>query len=98
MTPRLFILAALVLAVLLSAVNVAYARHSHRQAYIELSRLQKARDAFNIEFRRLQTEQATVSETNRIVGIAAVLTTVLVLVATSGDPETQPTSPMYVGF
>jgi len=70
MTPRLFILAALVLAVLLSAVNVAYARHSHRQAYIELSRLQKARDAFNIEFRRLQTEQATVSETNRIVGIA----------------------------
>ena len=70
MTPRLFILAALVLAVLLSAVNVAYARHSHRQAYIALSRLQKARDAFNIEFRRLQTEQATVSETNRIVGIA----------------------------
>lgn len=70
MTPRLFVLAALVLAVLLSAVNVAYARHSHRQAYIELSRLQKARDAFNIEFRRLQTEQATVSETNRIVGIA----------------------------
>lgn len=70
MTPRLFILSALVLAILLSAVGVVYARHSHRQAYIELSRLQKTRDAFNIEFRRLQTEQATVSETNRIVGIA----------------------------
>lgn len=70
MTPRLFILSALVLAILLSAVGVVYARHSHRQAYIELSRLQKTRDAFNVEFRRLQTEQATVSETNRIVGIA----------------------------
>ena len=70
MTPRLFILAALVLAVLLSAINVAYARHSHRQAYVELSKLQRQRDEYNVEFRRLQTEQATVSETNRIVGIA----------------------------
>ena len=70
MTPRLFILAALVLSILLSAIGVVYARHSHRQAYVELGRLQQARDAFNVEFRRLQTEQATVSETNRIVGIA----------------------------
>ncbi len=70
MTARLFILMMLIVMVLVSAVNVAYARHSHRQAYIELSRLQKTRDAFNVEFRRLQTEQATVSETNRIVSIA----------------------------
>ena len=54
----------------LPRLRPAHARHSHRQAYIELSRLQKTRDAFNVEFRRLQTEQATVSETNRIVGIA----------------------------
>jgi len=70
MSPRLFLLAALLLAVLTSAIAVVFSRHSHRQAYVELSKLQKQRDEFNVEFRRLQTEQATVSETNRIVGIA----------------------------
>lgn len=70
MSPRLFLLVALLLAVLTSAIAVVFSRHSHRQAYVELSKLQKQRDEFNVEFRRLQTEQATVSETNRIVGIA----------------------------
>jgi len=70
MSPRLFLLTALLLAVLTSAIAVVFSRHSHRQAYVELSKLQKQRDEFNVEFRRLQTEQATVSETNRIVGIA----------------------------
>ena len=37
---------------------------------MELSKLQRQRDEYNVEFRRLQTEQATVAETNRIVGIA----------------------------
>jgi cell division protein FtsL len=66
----MFALSALAVAVVASAIAVVYARHSHRQTYVELSRLQKQRDEFNVEFRRLQTEQATVSETNRIVGIA----------------------------
>lgn len=70
MNARLFILVALLVAMLASAIGVAYARHNHRQAYIELSKLQRQRDEFNIEFRRLQTEQATVAETNRIVSIA----------------------------
>jgi cell division protein FtsL len=70
MSPRVFALSALAVAVVASAIAVVYARHSHRQTYVELSRLQKQRDEFNVEFRRLQTEQATVSETNRIVGIA----------------------------
>jgi cell division protein FtsL len=69
-SPRLMTLLALLVAVLCSAVSVVYSRHSHRQTYIDLTRLQKQRDEFNVEFRRLQTEQATVSETNRIVGIA----------------------------
>lgn len=63
-------LLALLVAALCSAISVVYSRHAHRQAYIDLSRLQKQRDEFNVEFRRLQTEQATVSETNRIVSIA----------------------------
>ena len=70
MSARLFLLMALLLGMLSSAVAVVFARHSHRQAYVELSKLQRQRDEYNVEFRRLQTEQATVSETNRIVGIA----------------------------
>ena len=70
MSARLFILATLLLAMLTSAIAVVFARHSHRQAYVEISKLQRQRDEFNIEFRRLQTEQATVAETNRIVSIA----------------------------
>jgi cell division protein FtsL len=70
MSFRLFILIVLLTAMLTSAIAVVYARHTHRQAYIELTKLLKQRDEFNVEFRRLQTEQATVSEANRIVGIA----------------------------
>lgn len=70
MSARLFVLLALLLGTLCSAVGVTYARHLHRQAYVELSKLQRQRDEFNVEFRRLQTEQATVAETNRIVSIA----------------------------
>ena len=70
MSIRLFILVSLLMAMLTSAIAVVYARHVHRQTYIELTKLQRQRDEFNVEFRRLQTEQATVSEANRIVGIA----------------------------
>lgn len=70
MSFRLFILMVLLTAMITSAIGVVYARHTHRQAYIELTKLQRQRDEFNVEFRRLQTEQATVSEANRIVGIA----------------------------
>lgn len=70
MSFRLFILMVLLTGMLTSAIAVVYSRHIHRQAYIELTKLLKQRDEFNVEFRRLQTEQATVSEANRIVGIA----------------------------
>jgi cell division protein FtsL len=68
--PRAFLLTLLVIAVLASAVSVVHARHLHRQAYVELTRLERARDELNIEFGRLQLEQATWSETNRIEQIA----------------------------
>lgn len=70
MSLRLFILVSLLMMMLTSAIAVVYARHIHRQAFIELTKLQRQRDESNLEFRRLQTEQATVSEANRIVGIA----------------------------
>lgn len=61
-----FLLAVLVVAIVGSAVSVVYARHRHRQLFVELSRLERARDELNIEFGRLELEQATLSESTRI--------------------------------
>ena len=70
MSVRAFGMGLLVLATMTSAVGVVYARHRHRQAFIELTALENARDELNIEFGRLQLEQATWAETGRIEQIA----------------------------
>ena len=70
MSARAFGMGLLVLATMASAVGVVYARHRHRQAFIELTTLENARDELNIEFGRLQLEQATWAETGRIEQIA----------------------------
>ena len=64
------VLAVLVAANLASAIAVVFARHEHRQLFIALSKLEKARDELNIEFGRLQLEQATWAESNRIDQVA----------------------------
>ena len=56
----------------ISAIGVVHARYRHRQLFIELSRLESARDELNIEFSRLQLEQATWAESNRIDQVARV--------------------------
>ncbi len=70
MSLRNFILSLLMLAVLGSGVAVVYARQEHRQAYVQLNRLLRERDEINIEFSRLQLEQATWAEANRIEQVA----------------------------
>lgn len=60
----------LILANLVSAIGVVHARYRHRQLFVELSRLEKGRDELNIEFSRLQLEQATWAESNRVDQIA----------------------------
>ena len=69
MTARL-VVALLVVANVLSAIAVVFARHEHRVLFIELTKLEKARDELNIEFGRLQLEQATWAESNRIDQVA----------------------------
>ena len=64
------LLAAMILACIASAIGVVYARHRHRLLFVELAKLEKVRDELNIEFGRLQLEQATVAESNRIDQIA----------------------------
>jgi cell division protein FtsL len=69
MSARL-IIAVLILANVASAIGVVYARHEHRQLFVVLKRLQRERDDLNIDFGRLQLEQATWAESNRIDQVA----------------------------
>ena len=66
------LLAVLVLANIASAIGVVYARHRHRVLFDEVTRLGRARDELNVEFGRLQLEQATVAEATRIDQVARV--------------------------
>ena len=61
-----FFVALLIALDLASAVGVVLARHRHRQLFVELNRLEKARDELNVEFSRLQLEQATWAESTLI--------------------------------
>lgn len=67
---RGLLIAVLVLANVASALLIVRDRHEHRQAFIALTRLEKARDDLNIEFGRLQLEQATWAESNRVDQVA----------------------------
>ncbi|HQY50043.1 MAG TPA: cell division protein FtsL, partial [Thermomonas sp.] len=59
---RGLLLTMLVLANIATALLIVRDRHEHRQAFVALTRLEKARDTLNIEFGRLQLEQATWAE------------------------------------
>ncbi|NCT66745.1 MAG: cell division protein FtsL [Rhodanobacteraceae bacterium] len=67
---RAVALVLMLLATIASAIGVVYARQQSRLAFIELSRLGNERDDLNFEFGRLQLEQATWAENNRIDQIA----------------------------
>jgi cell division protein FtsL len=69
MSARL-LLAVLLAANVLTAIGVVFARHEHRQLFIALTKLERSRDELNIEFGRLQLEQATWAESNRIDQVA----------------------------
>ncbi|AER55223.1 cell division protein FtsL [Pseudoxanthomonas spadix] len=53
-----------------TAIGVVYARHQHRVLFVQLNKLDRERDELNIEFGRLQLEQATVGESTRVEQIA----------------------------
>ena len=69
MTMRI-ILAVLLAANVITAIGVVHARHQHRQLFVELTRLVDERDELNIDFGRLQLEQATWAESNRVDHVA----------------------------
>ena len=65
-----FLLAVLLLATVGTAIAVVYERYRHRQLFVDLTRLERERDELNIEFGRLQLEQATWAQANRIDQVA----------------------------
>ncbi|HET9031912.1 MAG TPA: cell division protein FtsL [Dokdonella sp.] len=67
---RVIAMLVLVAAVIVSAIGVVYARHESRRHFVELNRLTNERDNLNFEFGRLEIEQATWAENNRIEQIA----------------------------
>jgi cell division protein FtsL len=69
MTVRVLVVV-LLLANIASAIAVVYARHEHRQLFVDFKRLVRDRDELNIDFGRLQLEQATWAESNRIDQVA----------------------------
>lgn len=66
------IVGVLIFASVISAIGVVHARYRHRQLFVDLSRLEKERDELDIEFSRLQLEQATLAESNRVDQIARI--------------------------
>lgn len=62
--------AVLLLAVVASAIAVVWARHQGRVAFVHLTQLQNQRDALNVEYGRLELEQATWAAPGRIEQIA----------------------------
>ena len=52
--------------VLASAGGVVWTRHQSRVLFVELTRLQNQRDELNIEYGKLELEQATWAEPRRV--------------------------------
>jgi cell division protein FtsL len=60
----------LLIAVIASALGVIYAREQNRRLFVDYTQLLKEHDELNVEFSRLELEQATWAETNRIEQVA----------------------------
>lgn len=63
---RTLALLGLLAAVLASAIAVVWARQQNRMLFMQLSKLQNQRDHLNVEFGRLELEQATLADPVRI--------------------------------
>ncbi|GGA50202.1 cell division protein FtsL [Dyella nitratireducens] len=62
----IFSLFILLASVMVSAIAVVWTRHQNRILFVQLSQLQSQRDELNIEYGRLELEQATWAEPRRI--------------------------------
>ncbi len=70
MSARLLALIVLLTATVASGIGVVASRQASRQLFAALAELELERDELNIEYGRLQLEQATWTETNRLEQLA----------------------------
>ncbi len=70
MSARVLVLIALFAFAVASGIGVVSTRQQARQTFVALSALETERDELNIEYGRLQLEQATWTETNRLEQLA----------------------------
>ena len=71
MSGQAFLTLAVLLAALVgSAIGVVNARQESRRLFVELNALEDMRDELNVDFGRLQLEQATWAEPQRIERLA----------------------------
>lgn len=67
---RVWLVAALGVAVFASAVSVVYVKHASRKLFVELQGLERERDALNVEWGQLHLEQSTWATHGRIESVA----------------------------
>ena len=70
MIGRVIVSSVLLASVVGTGIGVVHARQESRRLFVELTRLSNERDDLNFEVGRLQIEQATSAENNRIEQIA----------------------------
>ena len=70
MNPRLLLATALGVALLVSAVATVYVQHHRRMQFVELRKLERERDAMQVEWGQLKLEQSTWATHDRIARLA----------------------------
>lgn len=65
-----FLIAVALVAALTSAISVVWARNESRELFIQLTDLQNERDHLNIEYGRLELEDATWADPARVASVA----------------------------
>nr|VFK22138.1 MAG: cell division protein FtsL [Candidatus Kentron sp. MB]VFK27759.1 MAG: cell division protein FtsL [Candidatus Kentron sp. MB]VFK74423.1 MAG: cell division protein FtsL [Candidatus Kentron sp. MB] len=70
MITRILLISGVSLAVLASSVGVVYVKHVNRSLFIELQRLERERDAMEVEWGKLSLEQSTWGTHDRIEQLA----------------------------
>ena len=70
MSPRLMLAVALSVALFVSAVALVYVQHHRRMQFVELRKLERERDAMQVEWGQLKLEQSTWATHERIERLA----------------------------
>ncbi len=70
MNPRLLLAIALGVALFVSAVATVYMQHHRRMQFVELRKLERERDAMQVEWGQLKLEQSTWATHERIERLA----------------------------